>query len=132
MKTWKRNFLWTRGTEDGTTLLALLWVGATSYRATCRYKNLGYNDAIYQNQYLYFLMISIRATCSAMRGYRVKYRRLLVFYVFVVPSVPHLYICALKKNSGRPRPGLNLVGERTGDFAIQTGDTRCKRAKICT
>ena len=29
MKIRKRNFLWTRGTEDGTTLLALLWSDIT-------------------------------------------------------------------------------------------------------
>ena len=50
-----------------------LEVGTTSYRVTCWYKNLSYNDMLlfYQKQYLYFLMISISATCCTMRGYRV-------------------------------------------------------------
>ena len=50
-----------------------LEVGTTSYRVTCWYKNLNYNDMLlfYQKQYLYFLMISISATCCTMRGYRV-------------------------------------------------------------
>ena len=45
----------------------------TSYRVTCWYKNLSYNDMslFYQKQYLYFLMISISATCCNMRGYTV-------------------------------------------------------------
>ena len=48
-----------------------LEVGTTSYRVTCWYKNLSYNDMLlfYQKQYLYFLMISISATCCTMRGY---------------------------------------------------------------
>ena len=41
-----------------------LEVGTTSYRVTCCYKNLSYNNMslFYQKQYLYFLMISISAT----------------------------------------------------------------------
>ena len=56
--------------------------GTTSYRVTCWYKNLSYNDMLlfYQKQYLYFLMISISATCCTMRGYRVHTFWHLEFY----------------------------------------------------